>query len=120
MAKRDTAHFKIEKAAEMVVGALPPINRHPGTFIKEVLLPDWGLSISEAARRIKVDRATFSLVLSGKHAVSNDLAYKLGALLRDEVADFLIAYQHAYDLAAERDRREAYKGEIERIADPAD
>lgn len=117
--KRDSAQYKIEAAADMIVEALPPLDNQPGKFIKDVLLPEYGLSVSEAARRLKVDRATFHLVMSGKHAVSRDLAYKLGALMRDEVADLLIAYQHAYDLAQEREKREAFKQQIERVAAPA-
>jgi addiction module HigA family antidote len=116
MSKRDTSEYKIKTAAEMVVGALPPLDKHPGAFIKETLLPEYGLNVAEAARRIKMDRATLHLVLTGKHAVSRDLAYKLGALMRDEVADLLIAYQAAYDLAQERAKREAYKATIERVA----
>lgn len=118
MSKRDTAQYKIEKAAEMVVGALPPITRHPGEFIRDTILPEWGLSLSEVARRIKMDRASLHNVLAGKHDVSRDLAYKLGALLRDEVADLLIAYQHAYNLDQEQARREGFKADIERMIDP--
>lgn len=118
MSKRDTAQYKIEKASEMIVGALPPIDRHPGAFIKEVLLPEWGLSVSETARRLGVDRAGFHGTLTGKYDVTRDLAYKLGALMRDEVADLLIAYQHAFDLTRERERREAFKATIERLPEP--
>lgn len=39
--------------------------------------------------------------------------------MRDEVADLLIAYQHAYDLAQEREMREAMKASIERLPEPA-
>ena len=119
MAKRDDAQYKIAKASEMIVDAVPPIDRHPGLFIKAVLLPEYGLSVAETARRLKVDRAGFHGTLTGKYDVSRDLAYKLGALMRDEVADLLIAYQHAYDLAKERDRREAFKETIERLAPAA-
>lgn len=119
MSKRDTAQYKIEKASEMIVSALPPIDRHPGSFIKDVLLPEYGLSVSEAARRLSVDRAGFHNTLAGKYDVSRDLAYKLGALMRDEVADLLIAYQNAFDLAREREKREAYKTTIERVPEPA-
>lgn len=115
MTKRNDAQFKIKKAAEMIVSAVPPIDRHPGTFIKEVLLPEYGLSVAEAARRLGVDRAGFHNTLAGKYDVSRDLAYKLGALMRDEVADLLIAYQHAYDLAKDREKRETYKATIERV-----
>jgi addiction module HigA family antidote len=116
MSNRESSQYKIEAAAEMIVNAVPPLDRHPGAFIKDVLLPEYGLSVSETARRIKVDRATLHLVLTGKHAVSRDLAYKLGALMRDEVADLLIAYQHAYELAREQDRRAAFREQIERVA----
>jgi addiction module HigA family antidote len=115
MSKRDTAQYKIERASEMIVDALPPIERHPGAFIKETLLPEYGLTVTEAARRIGVDRAGFHGTLTGKYDVSRDLAYKLGALMRDEVADLLIAYQHAYDLAKDRAKREGYKATIERL-----
>lgn len=115
MSKRDTAQYKIDKAADMIVGALPPIDKHPGVYLRETILPQWGLKVSDAARRLGVDRAGLHGVLSGKYDVSRDLAYKLGALLRDEVADFMIAYQHAYDLAKEREKREAYKATIERM-----
>ncbi|WP_423606105.1 helix-turn-helix transcriptional regulator [Sphingomonas sp. MS122] len=113
---RDAAQYKIETAAEMVVTALPPLDQHPGPFIRDVLLPEYGLkNISDVARRLGVDRAGFIGTLNGKHDVSRDLAYKLGALTNDHVADFLIAYQHAYDLAKERDKREAYKAKIARV-----
>lgn len=115
MNKRDTVSYKIDKASDMVVGALPPLDRHPGTYLRDVILPEWLSNLSEVARRLGVDRAGFYNVLRGKSPISRDLAYKIGALTRDEVADFLIAYQHAYDLARERDRREAFKRQIERL-----
>ncbi|CAN5579757.1 hypothetical protein BH10PSE14_BH10PSE14_07020 [soil metagenome] len=96
------------------------LDKQPGRFIKEALLPAYGLSVAETARRIGVDRAGFHNTLTGKYDVSRDLAYKLGALMRDEVADFLIAYQAAYDLARERDKRESYKAKIERMVLPAE
>lgn len=118
MTKRDSAEYKIEKAGEMIVGALPPIDKHPGEFIRDVLLPEYGLKVAPTARMLGVDRSGFIGVLNGKYDVSRDLAYKLGALLRDEVADLLIAYQHAYDLQRERGKREAFKQEIDRLPSP--
>lgn len=119
MSKRDTAEYKIEKAADMIVSAVPPLTQHPGAFIRDVLLPEYGLSVAETARRIGVDRAGFHGVLTGKYDVSRDLAYKLGALMNDAVADLLIAYQHAYDLEKERDKRAGYREKIERVTVPA-
>jgi plasmid maintenance system antidote protein VapI len=119
MSKRDSAEYKIEKAGEMIVAALPPIDRHPGAFIKDVLLPEYGLNVAEAARLMGINRVGLINTLTGKSDVSRALAYRLGALMRDEVADLLIAYQHAYDLAQEREMREAMKASIERLPEPA-
>ncbi len=116
MSKRNSAQYKIMDPIDMIVRQPPPNPQHPGAFIRETLLPEYGLSVAETARRIGVDRAGFHGVLTGKYDVSRDLAYKLGALMRDEVADLLIAYQHAYDLACERERRESYKQRITRMA----
>lgn len=114
MARRDNTKYKITDPVAMLVRRQPPVDKHPGAFIRETLLPAYGLSVAEAARRISVDRAGFHQTLAGKYDVSRDLAYKLGALMRDEVADFLIAYQAAYDLEREREKREAYKATIVR------
>lgn len=119
MVQRESDEFKITDPAEMAVGQLPPIDRHPGVFIREVVLPQWGLKkVVDLAERLKVNRPNLHEVLSGQRAVSRDLAYRLGALLGDHVADFIIAYQNAWDLQNERTRREELKHEIERLAVP--
>lgn len=120
MSKRNDAQYKIEKAADMVVSAIPSDTPHPGAFIKDVLLPQYGLSVSEAARRLGIDRAGFHGVLTGKYDVSRDLAYKLGALLHDHAADFLIQWQLRHDLDREKAKREAYRETIERVPAPAE
>lgn len=117
MPKRDNAEFKIDNPADMTVTAAG-VGKHPGEFIRDVLLPEYGLSVSAAARLIKMDRASFHNVMAGKHDVSHDLAYKLGALMRDEVADLLIAYQHAWSLEQGKARREQFKAQIERLPEP--
>lgn len=118
MSNRPPEDFKIRDAQEQLVRELPALDRHPGVFARDVLLPEYGLNISDVARLLKLNRANLSEVFSGKREVSRDLAYRLGALLRDEVADLLIAYQHAWDLERERDRRDQFRNEIERLAVP--
>jgi addiction module HigA family antidote len=115
MARRDSRQHKITDPAEQRVEALPPLDRPPGVFIREVLLPEYGLDISKLARHIQVNRANLHEVLSGKRDVSRDLAYRLGAAMGDETADLLLAYQHAWDLAQERDRRAGFKETIARL-----
>jgi len=120
MPSKASEQYKITDQAEMLVEALPPLDRHPGQFIREVLLPEYGLTISGLAEAIKVNRPNLSNVLHGKNDVSRELAYRLGALMRDEVADLLIAYQNAWDLQQERGRREVLKAEIARLPEPVE
>ena len=66
--------------------------------------------MSEAVRRLGVDRAGLYGVLTGEYDVSRDLAYKLGTLMR--------AYQQACDLAKEQDKRAMFKATIARMQPP--
>lgn len=91
------------------------IDMHPGQFIRETLLPEYGLNVSAGAKAIGMDRASFHKVLSGQSPVTNDLAYKLAALMRDEVADLLILWQQRWTLEQERPKRLAYRDTIARL-----
>ena len=115
MSKRDSSEYKILDARNQLVDQLPPLDRHPGTWVRDVLLPEYGLSISKLATLLGINRPNLSEVLNGKREVSRDLAYRLGALMTDEVADLLIAYQQAWDLEQEKDRRAAFRREIDRL-----
>lgn len=119
MSKTPIPDFKITDPAEQLVGELPPLDRHPGVWIRETLLPAWKLDVSKLARAIDVNRANLSEVLSGKRDVSRELAYRLGALMNDHVADLVIAYQHTWDLQQEAGRRAALRVEISRLPEPA-
>lgn len=116
--KRDD--FKIQDVREMMVGALPPLDRTPGVFLRDVILPEWGATkIAPLATALKVNRPHLIDVLNGKASVTRELAYRLGARFNDHVADLLIAYQHQWDLQQEAARREQLKAEIERVEVPA-
>lgn len=116
MSVAPVAEFKITEPDEMLVKDCAPLTIHPGEFIRDVLLPERKLKVTDVARRIHVNRVGLSNVLHGKHDVSRELAYRLGALLGDHVADLLIAYQHRWDLQRERDRREQLRHEIAPLA----
>jgi addiction module HigA family antidote len=91
---------------------------HPGGWIRRNLLEPLGLSVAEAARRMDVNRVGLNNVLSGKHGVSADLAYKLEALTGVD-GDLLIGMQVAYERGQNREKRERYAREIERVRDEA-
>lgn len=74
---------------------------HPGEILREDVLADLGLSVSEAAARLGVSRVTLSRVLHGHAAVSPSLAIRLEEAGVGTARAWL-AMQNAYDLAAER------------------
>lgn len=110
--------YKLTDPAQMAVTDLPPLDIHPGIYARDVLLKAYGLSISRTAELIKVNRPNLSNVLNGKSDISRELAYRLGALMNDDVTDLLIAYQNAWDLQQEAGRREELRKEIERLPEP--
>lgn len=115
MTKRPSDEYKISELAEMAV-TLPPIDQHPGLFLKSVILPAWGATnVSELARRLGVERRGLIKILDGDRIITREMAYRFGALMNDHVADLLIAYQHAWDLQDEQDLRQRFRDTIERL-----
>jgi addiction module HigA family antidote len=51
---------------------------HPGAILRDDVLPALNLSVSEAARQLRVTRQTLHRVLSGKSGVSPEMAVRLG------------------------------------------
>lgn len=74
---------------------------HPGEILREDVLADLGLSVSEAASRLGIARVTLSRVLHGHAGVSPNLAVRLEEAGVGTARAWL-AMQAAHDLAAER------------------
>lgn len=110
-----TDHKITDEAERAVVPGAP---EHPGGWIRRNLLKPLGLNVAEAARRMNIARPAFSNVLEGKHAISPDLAYKLEALTGVD-GDLLLGMQFAYDRAQNREKRERFAREIERVSEAA-
>jgi addiction module HigA family antidote len=57
-----------------------PKNRpiHPGEFIKEDILIEFGLTQQQLADRLKVHRRTINEIVKGKRGISADMALRLG------------------------------------------
>lgn len=51
---------------------------HPGDILREDVLPALDLSVSEAARQLRISRQTLHRVLSGKAGISPEMALRLG------------------------------------------
>ena len=74
---------------------------HPGETLREDILPELGLTVTEAAAQLGVTRAALSRVLNGRAGISPEMALRLEAWLGEEHggrADLWLAQQAAYDL----------------------
>ena len=74
---------------------------HPGLTLRDDVLPALGLSVTEAAQQLGVNRVTLSRVLNGHAAVSPEMALRIEAWLgieRGGEARLWLAEQSAYDL----------------------
>ena len=88
---------------------------HPGRLIRHACLDACGLSVTEAARALKVARPTLSSLINGRAGVSPEMAIRLEKAF-GSTADAWLKLQGAYDLAQVRAR--AHEIDVERIAGP--
>lgn len=54
------------------------IPTHPGKILREDVLPQLGLSVSEVARQLRITRQTLHRILSGTTAITPAMAVRLG------------------------------------------
>jgi len=84
---------------------------HPGAILREDVLPALGLSVSEAARQLRVSRQMLHSILSERSAISPEMAVRLGRFCGNG-AGLWLRMQTEYDLwHAERKLHE----EVEQI-----
>jgi antitoxin HigA-1 len=81
---------------------------HPGAFIREEILDELGLSVSEAAKVLDVRRATLSDLINGNAALSAEMALRIEKAFGVKM-ETLLNIQAWYDAHAMRQR----EGEIE-------
>ena len=74
---------------------------HPGEVLREDVLAELDLSVSEAADRLGISRVTLSRVLHGHARVSSNLAVRLEQAGVGTARSWL-AMQLAHDLAVEK------------------
>lgn len=71
---------------------------HPGALVREDVLKESGLSVTEAAAILGVSRPNLSLLVNERIALSPEMALKLEAAFGIE-ADMLIGIQADHDMA---------------------
>ena len=77
--------------------AFPGPPPHPGSTLRDRVLPGLGLSVSQAARELRIARQTLHRVLAGTAAVSPEMATRL-ARLSGTTPRFWLDRQQQYDL----------------------
>lgn len=70
---------------------------HPGAILRDDVLPALSLSVSEAARQLRVTRQTLHRVLSGRSGVTPEMAVRLGKFCGNGPGLWL-RMQQAFDL----------------------
>ncbi|MBO2578119.1 HigA family addiction module antitoxin [Shewanella algae] len=71
---------------------------HPGEMLRDDVIAELGLSVTETADRLGMSRVALSRVLNGRAAVSPDLALRL-EMAGVSTARAWLAMQLNYDLA---------------------
>jgi len=74
---------------------------HPGDLIRTEIIEALGLNVTRAAAILKVRRATLSDLLSGKAALSPEMALRIEKAFGPDM-DHLLRMQLAYDVAETR------------------
>jgi len=69
---------------------------HPGLIVKETLIDSTGLSVTEAACRLKVTRTTLSRLLNGHSNISPEMALRLSKFFNTSV-EMWLNLQTQYD-----------------------
>ena len=76
---------------------------HPGQFIRMEVIEPLGLSVTDAARILRVTRPALSALLNGRAALSSEMALRIEKAFGPKM-DTLLRMQTAYEIAEARDR----------------
>lgn len=78
---------------------------HPGQFIRMEVIEPLGLSVTDAAKVLRVTRPALSALLNGHAALSPEMAIRIEKAFGPKM-DTLLRMQTAYEIAAARDRED--------------
>ena len=82
---------------------MPMLNPpHPGDFIRTEIIEPLGLSVTAAAKVLRVSRPALSSLLNGKADLSGDMALRIEKAFGPDM-NHLLRMQLAYDVAKTRE-----------------
>ena len=78
---------------------------HPGDFIRTEIIAPLGLTVTAAAKVLRVSRPALSSLLNGKASLSGDMALRIEKAFGPKM-ETLMRMQSAYDIARTRRRED--------------
>jgi addiction module HigA family antidote len=88
---------------------------HPGEILRELCLDPLGLSVTNAAKALRVSRKTLSEILNGRAAISPVMAIRL-SIAFDTTPESWLTQQTQYDLWKARKRRKTLERQVKALA----
>ena len=88
---------------------------HPGEILREDVLKNLGLSVSEAARKLGISRQQLHRILACTHPITTEMALRIGKFAGNGPGLWL-RMQQAYDLWYIAGKMEAELSKIETVA----
>jgi len=88
---------------------------HPGVLLRDEVLPALDISVSEAARRLRMTRQTLHRIMAGSQPVTPEMAVRLGKFCGNGPGLWLRLQQNLDLWHAQRNLR----GELAKIPAPA-
>jgi len=70
---------------------------HPGSFIKDIYIEPYGLSVRKVASYLKVSPSTFGRLINGEAGITPEMALRLSKVLGRSPESWL-AMQNQFDL----------------------
>ena len=70
---------------------------HPGLIIRDDVLPELQLSVTEAAEQLGISRVTLSRVINGRSAITAEMALRVGKWVGND-PEIWLRMQWQYDL----------------------
>ncbi|HLB42265.1 MAG TPA: HigA family addiction module antitoxin [Gammaproteobacteria bacterium] len=71
---------------------------HPGEIVAEILINGAKLSVTQAAERLDINRATLSRLINGHAGISSEMALRLSKLLPNTDMVLWMNLQRDYDI----------------------
>lgn len=71
---------------------------HPGEIVYDLIIEGAGLSVTEAAGKLGINRTTLSRLLNGHAGISAEMAFRLSQLLPNTDMTLWMNLQRDYDI----------------------